>query len=100
MASFIARVELHGGTADDYGTLNQAMADFGFSRVVQADNGATVELPSGQYLGIGEFTAPQISELSQQAALKTKKGFAVFVTDFTTAAWFGLDAAEAPGPRS
>ena len=29
-----------------------------------------------------------------------EKGFAVFVTDFTTAAWFGLDPAEALATRN
>ncbi len=96
MASFIARVELHGGSAEDYSILNNAMAAIGFSRAVPGDNGAVVQLPSGQFFGIGELTASQVSEFAQGAALKTRKGFAIFVSDFTTAAWFGLDPVEAP----
>lgn len=96
MASYIARVELHGGSAEDYNNLNNALATLGFSRAVVGDNGVAVQLPTGQYVGTGEFTANQISEIVQSAALKTKKGFAILVSDFTTAAWFGLDPVEAP----
>jgi hypothetical protein len=92
MTSFLTRVELHGGSPDDYATLNTAMESAGFSRILRGDSGApAVYLPTGQYVGNGELTAAQVSQLAQGAALKTKKGFAVFVTDSTTAAWFGLE---------
>ena len=100
MATYIARVELHGGTAEDYDILHKAMASAGFSRAILSDNGPAVHLPSGQYFGVGELTASQVSEFAQGAALKTKKGFAVFVSDFTNAAWFGLDPVEAPAPTA
>jgi len=100
MASYIARVELHSGTADDYENLHKAMASAGFSRALLSDNGPAVLLPSGQYFGVGELTASQVSEFAQAAALKTKKGFAVFVSDFTNAAWFGLDPVEPPAPKA
>ena len=100
MASFIARVELHGGTADDYETLHKAMAIAGFSRALLSDKGPAVLLPGGQYFGVGELTATQVSEFAQGAALKTKKGFAVFVSDFTNAAWFGLDPVETPAVKA
>jgi hypothetical protein len=98
MASFIARVELHGGTSEDYEALHKAMATLGFARALMSDKGPAVQLPSGQYFGIGDLTASQVSEFAQGAALKTKKGFAVFVSDFTNAAWFGLDPVETPAP--
>jgi hypothetical protein len=91
MPSFIARIELHGGTPDDYQNLNAAMGDLGFGRVIRGDDGLAVELPTGQYVGNGEVSAAEVSQFAQSAALRTKKGFAVFVNDVTTAAWFGLD---------
>ena len=69
MATYIARIELHGGSADDYETLHKAMAVAGFSRAIQSDNGPAVQLPSGQFFGIGELTASQVSEFAQGAAL-------------------------------
>ena len=48
-----------------------------------------------QHAGIG---ADGLGQFAQGAALKTKKGFAVFVSDFTNAAWFGLDPVEGPTP--
>jgi len=91
MPAFVARVELHQGTSQDYQTLNTAMESTGFSRAVRSDDGSAVLLPTGQYVGNGELTARDVSQIAQGAALKTKKGFSVFVTDLSTAAWFGLD---------
>ena len=91
MPSFIARIELHSGTAADYETLNDAMGALGFGRGVRSDDGTAVCLPTGQYVGNGEVSAAEVSQIAQGAALKTKKGFAIFVSDVTTAAWFGLD---------
>lgn len=96
MPSFVTRVELHHGTAEDYQTLNAAMETSGFSRAVLSDDGSAVFLPTGQYIGNGELTARDVSQIAQGAALKTKKGFAVFVSDLNTAAWFGLDPVQPP----
>lgn len=95
MPSFVTRVELHSGTAADYQTLNAAMEANGFSRAVRSDDGSAVFLPTGQYVGNGELTARDVSQIAQGAALSTKKGFAVFVSDLSTAAWFGLDSVPA-----
>ena len=91
MPSFITRVELHSGTPEDYQALDAAMESVGFSRIVPSDDGSAVYLPTGQYLGTCEAPAAQVSQLAQGAALSIKKGFAVFVSDVTTAAWYGLD---------
>ncbi len=75
------------------GTVEAAMD----SRVVQiAENGVfngTVSIDIAEIHGRfdGELTARDVSQIAQGAALKTKKGFSVFVTDLSTAAWFGLD---------
>ena len=91
MPSFITRVELHTGTPEDYKELNTAMESVGFSRIVQSDDGSAVYLPTGQYFGNGDAAAAQVSQLAQGAALSLKKGFAVFVSEISTAAWYGLD---------
>ena len=91
MASYIVRVELHSGTPEDYQTLTELMEASGFSGGIRGESGAASRLPTGQYVGTGEVTAAQASQIAQSAALKTKRGYAVFVSDFTTAAWFGLD---------
>ncbi len=96
MPSFVTRVELHSGTPADYQSLNTAMESAGFSRAVLSDDGSAVYLPTGQYIGNGELTARDVSQIAQSAALKTKKGFAVFVSDLNTAAWFGLEAVQTP----
>ena len=96
MTSFVTRVELHSGSADDYQALNIAMEAAGFSRAIQGSDGSAVNLPTGQYIGNGELTASEVSQLAQSAALKTRKGFAVFVSDLNTAAWFGLDPVVRP----
>lgn len=95
MPSFITRVELHGGSAEDYQALNTAMEAGGFSRIIQGEGAASI-LPPGQYIGIGEVAAGDVLQFAQRAALTTKKGYAIFVSDFTTAAWFGLDASQPP----
>ena len=91
MPAFITRIELHSGTPDDYQTLSEAMGALGFGRAIRGDDGSAVQLPTGQFVGNGEVTAADVSQIAQSAALKTKKGFAIFVSDVTTAAWFGLD---------
>jgi len=96
MPAFITRIELHSGTADDYQTLNTAMETTGFSRAIQANDGSALLLPTGQYVGNGEVAATEVLQLAQRAALSTKKGFAVFVSDVNNAAWFGLDPAPRP----
>ena len=90
MPAYIARIELHSGTPEDYQTLNEAMESLGFGRGVRSDDGTAVQLPTGQFVGNGEISAAEVSQIAQGAALKTKKGFAIFVSDVTTAAWFGL----------
>jgi hypothetical protein len=96
MPSYITRVELHSGTADDYQVLNSAMETTGFSRAIQANDGSSLLLPTGQYVGNGECAATDVLQLAQRAALTTKKGFAVFVSDVNNAAWFGLDPVQRP----
>ena len=95
MPSYIVRVELHSGTPEDYETLTALMEASGFSGGIRGESGAASRLPTGQYVGTGEVTAAQASQIAQGAALKTKRGYAVFVSDFTTAAWFGLDQIQA-----
>ena len=96
MTSFVTRVEIHNGSAEDYLNLNTVMEAAGFSRAIQSSEGTAVCLPTGQYIGNGELTAGEVSLLAQSAALKTKKGFAVFVSDLNVAAWFGLDPVVRP----
>ena len=98
MASFITRVELHGADSADYQALNTAMEASGFSRAIPNNDGSAVFLPTGQYFGNGELEAKDVSAMAQGAALKTKKGFAIFVSDLTTAAWFGLDSVPDSNP--
>jgi hypothetical protein len=97
--SFLTRVELHDGTAEDYAKLDTIMQSIGFSRTVRANaDSVGVYLPTGNYVGTGELTAGQVSQMAQGAALRTKKGFAVLVSDSTTLAWFGLEPAIVPPP--
>jgi site-specific DNA-cytosine methylase len=47
MANYIARVELHTATYEDYERLHASMQARGYSRTIAGDNGTVYKLPTG-----------------------------------------------------
>ena len=50
MANYLARVELHKATYDDYETLHEAMRQRNFSRVIVSNDKKKYRLPTGTYV--------------------------------------------------
>lgn len=87
MGTFLTRVELHSAIAADYERLHLAMAGFGFSRTIIADDSTRYALPTAEYVSQGEFTAEYTRELAKAAALSTGKTCSVISVIYTHAAW-------------
>jgi Endoribonuclease GhoS len=91
MASYIARVELHSATWEDYDTLHASMERRGYSRTIASDGGVIYQLPTGTYVA-GNSNADINVALSAavEAANETGKRSSIIVTDWTAAKWNGL----------
>jgi hypothetical protein len=90
MASFTTRVELHDATYNDYDTLHKAMEVEGFLRLIKSDNGTWYHLPTAEYNRITDLTRAQVLDSAKRAATKTKKAFAVLVTESDGRTWTGF----------
>jgi hypothetical protein len=71
MAKFLVRVELHGGTWDDYETLHAEMAERGFSREVTGGNGRAYQLPTAEYVIRTDEGLEDVRTLAAEAAETT-----------------------------
>jgi len=91
MASYIARVELHQATSDDYQLLHGAMERRGYSRMIKGDNGIIYWLPTGTY-DVADTTATldQAHNAATSAAAETKKSSSIIVSLRGAASWNGL----------
>lgn len=91
MAHYIARVELHKADSDDYEQLHTSMANKGYSRTIQGDDGKTYQLPTGTYV-VRNTNASLGTALNaaKEAASETGKNYSVIVADWTQASWNGL----------
>ena len=91
MANYIARVELHGATYDDYEGLHKSMRQRGFSRLIQGGDGKTYHLPTGTYV-TRNTNASQADALNQAgyAAQETGRKSSIIVADWDNATWRGL----------
>jgi hypothetical protein len=75
MATFIARVELHAATDDDYEVLHAQMKKRGYTRTIVGDNKVTYQLPTGTY------------ELGSNVSNATGKTSAIIVAEYSAALW-------------
>jgi len=91
MANYIARVELHRATQDDYEELHNSMRQRGFSRMIRGSDGKDYHLPTGTYVA-RNTNASQADALNQagNAALETGKQSSIIVADWDSASWRGL----------
>jgi hypothetical protein len=91
MARFITRVELHDANYDDYEILHSAMEAEGFERTVISGDEVTYHLPTAEYYRETAVTRREVLGAAKRAAAKTKKKFAVVVTQANGITWIGLD---------
>jgi hypothetical protein len=93
MANYVARIELHNATYDDYVRLHGAAARRGLLRTIVASDGKKYQLPTGTY--IAENTSVSLEQAyaaAEAAATETRKRFWVVVADWASAR-FSLQAA-------
>jgi hypothetical protein len=95
MASFTTRVELHGATYENYVELHGFMAQEGYSQTILGGDGSLYYLPPAEYNLVANCTIEAARERASRAAEKTRKGFAVLVSQYTQAAWVGLQKVQA-----
>jgi hypothetical protein len=91
MANYIARVELHSATWDDYDRLHTGMQSRGYSRTITSDGGVCSQLPTGTYVATNSNVDLGVAlNAAIEAANETGRKSAVVVTDWTAARWNGL----------
>jgi hypothetical protein len=91
MANFIARVELHEASGDDYEQLHANMATKGYSRTIAGSDEKTYQLPTGTYV-VRSTNVNQATALTaaQEAASATGRNYSIIVADWSEATWSGL----------
>jgi hypothetical protein len=86
MANYLARVELHKATNDDYETLHEAMKRRGFTRIIVSNERKKYRLPTGTYVVEGtSATLEQADNAATAAAAETGKTYWEIVVDWTSA---------------
>lgn len=91
MANYIARVELHSATWEDYEKLHASMQRRGYSRTITSDGGVTYQLPTGTYVAANSNVELGVAlNAAVEAANETGRDSAIIVTDWTAARWNGL----------
>ncbi|HET8926041.1 MAG TPA: hypothetical protein VFN26_23855 [Candidatus Acidoferrum sp.] len=93
MAKYLVRVELHGGTWDDYEVLHAEMADRGFARKITGGNGRSYQLPTAEYVIHADNELEGVRGLAAEAAKVTGHKFGVIVAEYSRSAWVGLEYA-------
>lgn len=92
MALFTIRVVLHdNATWQDYSNLASNMAARGMVDVVVSDDGRKFKLPPAEYTWSGDATIVQVHQAADEAAAKTGKRHAIFVSEATKRWWTGLE---------
>jgi hypothetical protein len=91
MANYIAMVELHLASPEDYEKLHQSMQLRGYVRKITGEDGVVYQLPAGTYFVSGTSAVLSVAlNAAVDAANETGKKSAVIVTDWQSARWFGL----------
>ncbi len=94
MPNFIARVELHRATGEDYEQLHANMSAKGYSRTIQGGDGNTYHLPTGTYVvRFANVTHDVALRAAEEAASATGRNYSVIVADWAQANWNGLSKA-------
>jgi hypothetical protein len=91
MANYMARVELHSATWNDYELLHASMQRRGFVRIIKSSNGKSYQLPTGTYVVSNSNSSLQNAlNTATEAANETRRQSWVIVADWTVASWIGL----------
>jgi hypothetical protein len=91
MAQFIIRVELQRATGEDYGRLNSAMEQCGFSRTIRGADGNTYVLPTGEFERGGEdLTGDQVHSDAWRNVASVSQRFSILITEAARITWSGL----------
>jgi hypothetical protein len=91
MANYLARVELHLASSDDYEKLHISMQHRGYVRKITGEDGVIYQLPTGTYFVSGTSAVLSVAlNAAVDAANETGRQSAVFVTDWQAARWYGL----------
>ena len=91
MSNYIARVELHAASYDDYENLHGQMLRWGFVRTIKGNNGSTYQLPTGTYVSAADFASASAAlQATVAAAGATGKTFSIIAADWSSASWQGL----------
>lgn len=91
MANYMARVELHSATWNDYEALHAGMQRRGFLRFIRGSDGKTYQLPTGTYVASQTNVSLQVAlSAAVEAASETRRPSSVVVADWTAASWQGL----------
>lgn len=93
MSNYLVRIELHGGTWDDYEELHAAMASRGFSREITSGEGQSYQLPTAEYVIRSASELEAVRSLAAAAARTTGRKFAVVVSEYSRCGWTGLEYA-------
>ena len=94
MANYIARVELHSATWNDYELLHASMQRRGYLRTIKASDGKWYQLPTGTYVVEGTTSTLQNAlNAATEAARETGKQSWVLVADWNNGTWLGLPLA-------
>lgn len=86
-AGFIVRIEMQDATWDDYEALHAAMADHGFLKFIQSDDGRVFNLPDAEYHGTTSASCERLRDFIQIVANGVKPGAMVLVTEAGDIAW-------------
>jgi hypothetical protein len=93
MARFTVRVELHDGKWEDYDVLHTAMEGEGFSRFITDSRGIRYHMPWAEYNREADITSDAVLESAKRAANRTRKKYAVLVTESAGRTWQDLTPA-------
>jgi len=90
MTRFVSRVELHGGTWDEYEKLHAAMVGQGFLRKILASDGVWHDLPPAEYCADLPVAREQAIERVRVAASSVKATYSALVTESVASIWYNL----------
>jgi hypothetical protein len=91
MSNYIARVELHSATYDDYERLHYVMSQHGFARMIRGSDGKDYHLPTGTYVMRNtSVSRSDALDRAGTAAGQTGKKSSIIVADWESATWRGL----------
>jgi hypothetical protein len=93
MANYIARVELHSATYEDYEELHDNMDQQGFARMIRGSDGKDYHLPTGTYvMRNSNVLRSDALDRAGNAAAQTGKKSSIIVADWDSATWRGLSS--------